>query len=127
MQAITLTTRGSFKRSMNFLKRIGNLDIKEVLERYGDMGLKALQDATPIDTGKTADSWYYTIDMYGGGASIEFFNSNVNDGVPIALIIEYGHGTRFGGYVPPQPYIQQALSPIFDEIDRTVWREIENA
>lgn len=127
MAAITLHSRGSFNRSRNFLKRMLNLDIKQTLELYGERGVEALREATPKDTGLTADSWYYETHVGKFSASIEFFNSNVNDGVPIAIIIEYGHGTGWGGYVPPYPYIERALDPIFNDIDKTVWQEVENA
>lgn len=124
--AITLHSKGSFKRSRNFLTRIIGTDIREMLHEYGRRGVTALSDATPVDTGKTAASWYYRIDAIGESTSISWFNSNINEGVPIALVIEYGHVTGWGGYVPPYPYIEKALEPIVSELTEEVWRDYTN-
>lgn len=121
--AITLHSKGSFRRSRNLLARAIGFDINDLLNKYGKKGVEALRLATPVDTGKTADSWYYEIYADVSTASISWFNHNVNKGVPIALIIEYGHVTGWGGYVPPYPYIEQALSPIISELTEAVWKE----
>lgn len=127
MQAVKLSTKGSFKRSDNFLKRMLRLDIRDILNTYGQKGVEALREATPKDTGLTSESWSYKVRMSRDGASLEFYNSNVNEGVPLALILQYGHGTGWGGYVRGRDYINPALRSIFDDIEMKVWKEVQNA
>ena len=98
--------------------RIGDLD------KYGREGVAALSSATPIDSGKTANSWSYEITNKDGSATITFKNSNIQNGVPIAIILQYGHGTRNGGWVQGRDYINPAIQPIFDEIVNNAWREV---
>ena len=94
------------------------------LDKYGRQGVQALAAATPIDTGLTASSWYYKITMKGDSATISFHNSNIQNGVPIAIILQYGHGTGNGGWVEGRDYINPAIQPIFDEIVRNAWKEV---
>lgn len=121
---ITFRQKGDFSKLTRFLERaketirLGNLD------KYGREGVAALASATPIDSGKTASSWYYKIENKNGYASINFCNSNINKGVPIAIILQYGHGTRNGGYVQGRDYINPAIRPIFDKIADDAWREV---
>lgn len=126
MATVTLQSIGNFKRTHNFLDRLLKLDIRRTLNEYGAKGVKALQQATPKRTGKTANSWSYEVTMDRNGGTVSWSNSNVNKGVPIAIIIEYGHGTGWGGYVPPQPYIKQALESVYQEMSNAVWKEVEN-
>ena len=98
--------------------RLGTLD------KHGREGVAALSSATPVDSGETASSWYYRIKQSHGSATIAFFNSHVNDGVPIAIILQYGHGTRTGGWVQGRDYINPAIQPVFDKIADTAWREV---
>lgn len=121
---ITFSHKGDFKKTFNFLNRCKKLDFKDLM-KYGQMGVEALRDATPKDSGLTADSWYYQITKRkDGSVSIEFLNSNIVDGVPIAIILQYGHGTRNGGYVEGRDYINPAIRPIFDEIAENLWKEV---
>ena len=121
---ITFRQKGDFSKLTRFLERaketirLGNLD------KYGREGVAALASATPIDSGKTASSWYYKIENKNGYASINFCNSNINKGVPIAIILQYGHGTRNGGYVQGRDYINPAIRPVFDKIADDAWREV---
>ena len=121
---ITVKCQGSFDRSEFFLKRLLKLDIKETLEKYGRLGVEQLRAYTPKDSGETADSWDYEIHIGANSQSIVFTNSNINDGVPIAIILQYGHGTRNGGYVQGIDYINPALNSIFDELADEAWREV---
>lgn len=121
---ITVKCQGSFDRSEFFLKRLLKLDIKETLEKYGRLGVEQLRAYTPKDSGETADSWDYEIHIGADRQSIVFTNSNINDGVPIAIILQYGHGTRNGGYVQGIDYINPALNSIFDELADEAWREV---
>lgn len=120
---ISVKTGGSFKKTEQFLQRNKRLKFKD-LDKYGEEGVKALAAATPSDTGETAASWYYEIVKTDSSASIVWKNSHMVDGVPIAVILEYGHATRNGGYVPPHPYINQALKPIFEKIADSAWKEV---
>ena len=121
---IILSSKGSFRRTENFLSRVGKRDIYKSLERYGQEGVAALSSATPADTGLASNSWYYTVEVTKNGASITWSNSDVEGGFPVAVMIQYGHGTGTGGYVSGRDYINPAIVPIFDKIAESVWREV---
>ena len=118
---------GDFHNTEKFLKKARNISYKTILERFGEAGVDALASATPRQSGKTAASWGYEIKETSGGASIYWTNSNVNDGVNIAMILQYGHGTGTGGYVQGIDYINPALRPIFEQIADDAWKEITSA
>ena len=94
------------------------------LDKFGRAGVEALSSATPVNTGKTANSWYYEIENKNGTATISFNNSNIQNGIPIAIILQYGHGTGTGGWVQGRDYINPAIRPIFDEIAENAWKEV---
>ena len=121
---ITFRHKGNFSRTDSFLKKLRNSDYLRVLEKYGREGVAALASATPTDSGVTAASWYYTIEKTGGTTRISFGNANVNDGVSIAIILQYGHGTGTGGWVQGRDYINPAIQPIFDRLASDAWREV---
>ena len=123
---LSITHKGDFSKTTNFLKRLKNPGdrITAILEKYGQQGVAALSAATPVKTGKTASSWYYKIENKNGNSKISFCNSNVQNGVPIAIILQYGHGTETGGWVQGRDYINPALKPIFDEIANNAWGEV---
>lgn len=121
---ISFTTSGSFDRTEKFLRRILSGEIYRVVERYAQNGTNALREATPVDTSDTANSWYHEITVNSGGISITWSNSNVENGFPVAIMLQYGHGTGTGGYVSGRDYINPAIKPIFDEIERAVWQEV---
>lgn len=121
---ISFSHKGDLSKTTEFLKRSSDLSFKNILSKYGQMGVDALKAATPRDTGLTADSWYYEIVEKKGITSINFCNSNSNDGVPIAIVIQYGHATRNGGYVQGTDYINPAIKKIFDGIADEAWREV---
>lgn len=123
---IVFEHKGNFNKTESFFKRITRSDYLRRLEKYGQEGVRALASATPIDSGKTANSWSYKISQRPGRTRINWINSHVVDGVPIAIIIQYGHGTRNGGYVQGRDYINPAIKPIFDKIANNVWREVTN-
>lgn len=121
---ITFSTRGSFNKTFSFFKRNRKIRLSN-LQKYGEMGVEALRKATPKDSGKTADSWYYEIVEENGRVSIQWNNSNViNDWCNIAIILQYGHGTGTGGWVEGRDYINPALRPIFDKIAKGAWEEV---
>lgn len=121
---ITFRQRGDFSKTRRFLERVKEAVHLGDLDRYGREGVTALSAATPVDSGLTASSWYYEIVHKSGSTSITFYNSNVNTGVPIAIILQYGHGTRNGGWVQGRDYINPAIQPIFDRIADDAWREV---
>lgn len=121
---IEFSMKGSFDKTFAFLKRNRKLDIKD-FEKFGQMGVEALREATPKDTGLTADSWYYEITNKDGKLVIQWLNSNVVDGwCNVAIMLQYGHATGNGGYVEGIDYINPALRPIFDKIAKHAWREV---
>lgn len=121
---IRCTVRGDFKKTRNLLKRIRKLDFESLLEKYGQQGVQALAAATPKDSGETASSWIYEIEKGEGQISIYWNNTNVNQGVSIAVILNFGHGTGWGGYVQGRQYISPAIQPVFDQIAEAAWKEV---
>ena len=121
---ITVSQSGDFRNLEQFLKNAERGDYLKVLERFGRMGVDALSAATPIESGTTANSWSYEIVHKNGSAEIDFNNSNINKGVNIAIIIQYGHGTGTGGYVQGIDYINPALRPVFEQIADAAWKEV---
>ncbi len=116
--------KGDFSKLSSFLEKAKEAVKIGDLDRYGRAGVAALSSATPIDSGLTASSWYYEIERKNGSVSISFHNSNLNKGVPIAIILQYGHGTGNGGWVQGRDYINPAIQPIFDEIANNAWKEV---
>ena len=121
---ISFRQKGDFSKLTRFLEKPKNAVHLGILDKYGREGVAALASATPLDSGKTASSWYYEVQHGEGTASINFYNSNVNKGVPIAIILQYGHGTGTGGWVQGRDYINPAIQPIFDKIANEAWREV---
>lgn len=124
---ITFKHKGDFEKTTKFLKRVKSLNIKSVLEKYGKVGVNALKEATPKDTGKTSESWTYKVTVTKTLCRIDWRNTNIVDGVPIALILQYGHATRNGGYVEGIDYINPTMKPIFEDILNKVWKEVVDA
>jgi hypothetical protein len=123
---IVVKQKGNFANTERFLRSATKLNIRTILEKYGREGVNALSSATPIDTGLTSRSWDYEIKMTNSSFVISWTNSNVVKGVPIAIILQYGHGTRNGGYVQGRDYINPAIRPIFDKISEEIWREVKS-
>lgn len=121
---ITFTQKGDFSKLTSYLENLKGFFGHSDLDRYGKMGVEALSSATPYDSGNTAGSWYYKIKRSGSSVSLEFCNSNVNQGVPIAIILQYGHGTGTGGWIEGRDYINPAIQPIFDQILNDMWKEV---
>lgn len=122
---IECSSTGSFSTTQSLLQRILQGDrILAILHRYGEMGVNTLSNATPIESGETASSWYYEAKKEKGGYSITWRNRHVVDGSVIAILIQYGHGTGTGGYVPGKDYINPAIKPIFDRIKAEVFKEV---
>lgn len=121
---IKIKQSGNFNNTERFFKRAQKMDFFRNLEKYAREGVTALASATPVDSGKTAASWDYEIKKGNGKISIYWTNSNINNGVPIAVILQYGHGTNGGGYVQGRDYINPAIRPIFDKITDNARKEV---
>lgn len=121
---ISFRQKGNFKNLEKFLDKSKKTNFLSILEKYGQEGVNALASNTPVDSGKTANSWSYEVRQNGSGVSIVWKNSNIVNGVPIAVILQYGHGTRNGGYVQGRDYINPAMRPVFDKIADLAWKEV---
>ncbi len=121
---IKFRQKGDFSKLTRFLEKTKEVVRLGDLDKYGREGVAALASATPVDSGLTADSWRYEITNKQGSAKITFYNSNIQNGVPIAIILQYGHVTRNGGWVQGRDYINPAIQPIFDKIVNEAWREV---
>jgi hypothetical protein len=121
---ISFSQKGDFSKTTKFLEKASEFDYREIFDRYAREGLAALSAATPVDTSLTAKSWYYEITKKNDTITISFCNSNVQNGVLIAIILQYGHGTRNGGWVQGRDYINPAVQPVFDKILNNAWKEV---
>ena len=121
---IVFKQSGDFKDTFSFLEKSKETVKLKDLDRYGKEGILALSQNTPVDSGLTSKSWHYEIIQQDGKVSISFYNSNIQNGVPIAIILQYGHATRNGGWVEGRDYINPAIKPIFDKIVDDAWREV---
>lgn len=128
MSVIEFTHTGDFSKTTNFLdKLLKGRYIEAMLRKYGERGVQALAEATPVDTGRTASSWNYEIIHEQDSWTLAFNNDNVNNGSNIAILLQYGHGTKNGGYVRGRDYINPAIQPIFDALAREAWGEVTKA
>jgi hypothetical protein len=121
---IKFKVTGDFSKTVNSLKKLKEFVQKGNLDKYGQMGVDALKQATPRRTGKTAESWDYEIVTENNKVSIYWVNNNIQNGVNIAVILQYGHGTKSGRYVEGIDYINPAMKPIFEEIADKAWKEV---
>lgn len=121
---ISFKQTGDFKKTTKYLRRMQHMSLDRFLKQYAQKGVDALASVTPKDTGLTASSWHYDITQTKNSIKIEWKNSNIVNGVPIAVIIQYGHATRNGGYVRGVDYINPAIKPIFDEISESIRKEL---
>lgn len=126
---LSITHKGDFSKTTDFLKAMQNNGprIMQVLERYGKAGVAALEKVTPVDSDLTAQSWDYVVEKTRSGYSITWINTNLVDGVPIVVLLQYGHGTGTGGYVQGHDFINPALRPIFDKISNEAWKAVTSA
>ena len=122
--AVKLVSKGNFNKTSSWLLKLKDRRYLEVLDKYGQLGVQALADATPVDSGLTAASWFYEIQNEGNNVRLVFYNTNENKGVPIAILLQYGHGTGTGGWVEGRDYINPAIRPIFDELAKKAWMEV---
>lgn len=121
---VSFRHRGDFSKTTNFLEKARNINYRRILTGFAEQGVSALAAATPIDSGVTKSSWGYELRISDGFVRISWTNSHINEGVPIAIILQYGHATGTGGYVQGYDYINPALQPVFDMIAEEVWKEV---
>ena len=121
---ISIRHKGDYAKLTRYLEKAKKSAGVNVLDKYGKAGVEALSSATPVDTGLTASSWSYKVERNKNSASITFHNSNIQNGVPIAIILQYGHGTGTGGWVQGRDYINPAIQPIFDKLANEAWKEV---
>lgn len=121
---ITFSHKGDFSKATKYLAQLKEAARLNILDKYGREGVAALSSATPTRTGLTASSWDYEISTSGGSSVISFKNTNINKGVPIAIILQYGHGTGTGGWVQGRDYINPAIQPVFDRLVEEAWKEV---
>lgn len=121
---VTFKNRGDFSKTDKFFNRLLKRDYLNVLEKYGQQGVAALSASTPVKTGKTASSWEYIITHSPTESKIEWVNTNVVAGTNVAILLQYGHGTKNGGYVVGRDFINPALKPIFDKMADEAWKEV---
>lgn len=124
---IIFESKGDFRKTDNFLRKMLKLDIRSQLDKYGRQGVAALSSATPVQTGLAAQSWYHQTEVTSRGATITWLNSDVESGFPVAIMLQYGYATGTGGYVQGRDYINPAIQHIFDEIAESVWKEVTSA
>lgn len=124
---IKITSRGDYSKTKNALNKLKNGDMFKNLDHYGEIGVAALARSTPVDTGLTSQSWSYAIIKSKEHPGIEWTNTNTVNGIPVAILIQYGHGTGTGGYVQGRDFINPAMRPIFDKIADDVWEEVRHA
>lgn len=124
---ISFTSKGDFSKTEKLLQKNLNMDIDTYLKKFGERGVVALSEATPVDSGLTADSWYYEIERTSDQITIHWLNSNVvDDWYNVALMIQYGHATKQGTYVKGIDYINPALRTIFDDLAAEIWKEVNS-
>lgn len=121
---ITVRQKGDFANLTRYFERVKKIRKTDILHKYGKLGVAALSSATPTESGKTASSWNYEIIQNGSGAQIVFSNSNINKGVNIAIILQYGHGTGTGGWVEGRDYINPAIQGVFEQFASDIWKEV---
>lgn len=121
---VTFHSKGNFTRTERFFEHARQVLKLGILDKYGRKGVEILRENTPRETGKTADSWGYYIEHKNGGDSIVWTNSNINDGAPIAILLQYGHATGTGGFVQGVDYINPAIKPLFEQLADEAWKEV---
>ena len=122
--SVSVKSTGHFKDTLAFLDKHSRKDYQRIFRQYGELGVKALSSATPVDSGKTASSWEYRIKETQGTTTLEWHNTNVNDGVVVAVLIQYGHATQGGGYIQGYDFINPAIKPVMDKLAEDLWKEV---
>lgn len=124
---VQMSEKGDFKKTFNFLKAMQEKKFLSNLNKYGERGVQLLSENTPRDTGLTASSWYYKIEDDGETLTLTWYNSNVKkDYFNVALMLQYGHATKNGGWIEGIDYINPALKPLFDEMEKDIWEEVKS-
>ncbi len=125
MSGIRIISNGSFEKTTAYLEKLKMLKMDNILNAYGQKGVEALREASPRETGELATAWTYKIERGNGRAKIEWHNTDVEGGYSVALLVQYGHGTNNGGYVPPHDYVNPAIGPVLEELSRQIGEEVK--
>lgn len=125
IKMISFKQKRDFSNTIKYLASMQNGVQLQNLDKYGQMGVEALRSATPKDSGLTADSWVYKIVRTKSSVTIKFYNTNIENGIPLAILLQYGHATKNGGWVEGKDYINPAIQPIFDQMAREAWKEVK--
>lgn len=123
---IKFAVRGSFDKTERYLRKAKNKDYRSILDKYGQQGVEILGAATPEDTGQTSESWSFKVIKTDKGYTINWYNDNVVDGVPVVILLQYGHGTRSGTFVEGRDFINPVMRPLFDRISENLWKEVSS-
>lgn len=123
---ISIKVKGNYKKVNNYFEKALNVFKLGILDKYGQMGVDILSRNTPIDSGKTSQQWSYIVEHSFDGSKIVWKNSNENEGINIALILQYGHGTGTGGYVQGTDYINPVVKEVFEQMANDIWKEVKN-
>ena len=121
----SIEVRGSYAQTERWLNKLAQGDIASTLDSLGRRGVAALASATPTESGLTARSWNYRIKRSSNSVTIEWYNTNIVDGFPVAIGLQYGHGTGTGGYIAGRDYINPAIKPVFDDIEKAIERAVK--
>lgn len=124
---ITFETSGNFDNMERFLTRVQRIDVRGILEACGQEGVGALASATPTETGLAAHSWAYRVSGSGGNYTVEWYNTDIENGFNVIIGIQFGHGTGTGGYVSGIDFINPAMRPVFDQIAERYWKAVTSA
>ena len=122
--SIRFEQKGNFSKLDHYLRKVRKTSTDIDLEQFGKRGVEALSSATPVRTGLASKSWYYTIVKTKDSTTINFNNSDIENGIPMAIILQYGHATKNGGWVEGRDYINPSIQPIFDELAKNAWKEV---
>ena len=119
--------KGSFKKTKSFLTNLSNIFDNTLSEKYGKRGIELLAEFTPKDTGKTAESWVYEVDNTRNGFVLHFYNTNIQNGTPVAIILNDGHLSKEGQWIPGSNYIEDAINELYNEIAKDIRRRFKDA
>lgn len=122
---IKVKTKGDWSKTFRFLKKATKLSLPYILDKYAKIGVDMLSQATPVDTGLAASSWNYKVEQWDGKSKITWYNSDIENGYNVAILIQYGHGVNGGGYVQGIDFINPAMKPVFDDMVEALWKEVE--
>jgi len=115
---------GDYSKTTKFLDKLSKVDLSHIFDKYGEKGVIALSNATPVDTGETRNSWKFSVSKTRRGYSLSWYNTNMAGNIPLVILLQYGHGTGAGAYIPGRDFINPAIQPIMDSLSEEIWKEV---